>query len=216
MGAHTALPVLGVEVESLAKDWGPQPARSSRPGHGREQIRRQRVREARQQAYIVDITDERGRSASRTSTCPRRRAATARAAGVSARTRRTRPCRRCTRSAIVFMSWFNAGVRAVDIRDPYRPKEIGYTFPAITRPDDSALRQARRKPAMQDRDPDEQRGSRQPRLHLHRRSGGHRHAHTGADGGGAGGCRLQVEKLQYDGTKPRTVKSRTARHRCRS
>ena len=29
-------------------------------------------------------------------------------------------------------SWFNAGVRAVDIRDPYRPKEIGYYIPAIT------------------------------------------------------------------------------------
>ena len=33
---------------------------------------------------------------------------------------------------IVFFSWFNAGVRAVDIRDPYRPKEIGYYIPAIT------------------------------------------------------------------------------------
>jgi hypothetical protein len=33
---------------------------------------------------------------------------------------------------IVFLSYFNAGVRAVDVRDPYHPKEIGYFIPAIT------------------------------------------------------------------------------------
>ena len=33
---------------------------------------------------------------------------------------------------VVFLSYFNAGVRAVDVRDPYHPKEIGYFIPAIT------------------------------------------------------------------------------------
>jgi hypothetical protein len=33
---------------------------------------------------------------------------------------------------IMFFSWFNAGVRAVDIRDPYRPTEIGFYIPATT------------------------------------------------------------------------------------
>jgi len=33
---------------------------------------------------------------------------------------------------IVFLSYFNAGVRAVDVRDPYHPKEIGYFIPSIT------------------------------------------------------------------------------------
>ena len=33
---------------------------------------------------------------------------------------------------VVFISYFNAGVRAVDVRDPWHPKEIGYFIPSIT------------------------------------------------------------------------------------
>jgi hypothetical protein len=33
---------------------------------------------------------------------------------------------------LAFFTWFNAGVRAVDIRDPYQPKEVGYFIPPIT------------------------------------------------------------------------------------
>ena len=32
---------------------------------------------------------------------------------------------------IVFVSWFNAGVRAIDIREPYSPKEVGYYIPSV-------------------------------------------------------------------------------------
>jgi len=33
---------------------------------------------------------------------------------------------------VLFLAHFNAGVRAVDIRDPFNPKEIGFYVPAIT------------------------------------------------------------------------------------
>ena len=33
---------------------------------------------------------------------------------------------------LAFISWFNAGVRALDVRDPYSPREVGYFIPSIT------------------------------------------------------------------------------------
>src|SRR5258708_14285710 len=33
---------------------------------------------------------------------------------------------------ILFFAHFNAGVRALDIRDPFRPREVAYYIPAVT------------------------------------------------------------------------------------
>jgi hypothetical protein len=33
---------------------------------------------------------------------------------------------------VLFLAHFNAGVRAVDVRDPYHPREAGYYIPAVT------------------------------------------------------------------------------------
>ena len=33
---------------------------------------------------------------------------------------------------VAFVTYFNAGVRAIDVRNPYQPKEIGYFIPSIT------------------------------------------------------------------------------------
>ncbi len=51
--------------------------------------------------------------------------------GVLARTLQTKVRRQSTTVKIVFLAYFNGGVRAVDIRDPWSPKEIGYYIPAI-------------------------------------------------------------------------------------
>ena len=33
---------------------------------------------------------------------------------------------------LVFISWFNAGLRVLDVRDPFQPKEVAYFIPSIT------------------------------------------------------------------------------------
>jgi hypothetical protein len=33
---------------------------------------------------------------------------------------------------LAFVTWFNAGLRAIDIRNPYQPREVGYFIPPIT------------------------------------------------------------------------------------
>ena len=86
---------------------------------------------------------------------------------------------------VLFVTYFNAGIRALDIRDPYNLKEIGYYIPATTANTDKRCVGEGAARALQDRDPDQQRRSGRPRLRLRRRSREHRHAHPGADGRGA-------------------------------
>src|SRR5262249_15134141 len=38
---------------------------------------------------------------------------------------------------VAFIAYFNAGVRAVDVRNPYQPQEIGYFNPSITQATDN-------------------------------------------------------------------------------
>ena len=33
---------------------------------------------------------------------------------------------------LVFIAYFNGGVRAVDVRDPFQPREAGFYIPAVT------------------------------------------------------------------------------------
>ncbi len=129
IGAHTTLPVLGVEVPEFAKD---------DTGRTRdflfvvnEAFRNECAGEVRNMAYVLDITDEKH-------PWPVANYQVTEASGDfcnrggrfgSHASNENQPAMYAKR--IVFFSWFNAGVRAVDIRDPYRPREIAHYIPAV-------------------------------------------------------------------------------------
>ena len=115
-GAHTAFPMPKMPIAEFAKD---------KEGAARdfvmivdEQIRNE-CEEPRQMAWFVDVTIEAHPMVVSNFQVPE-------ASGNF--------CGRGGRfyKKIAFLSYFNAGVRAVDVRDPYHPKEIGYFIPAIT------------------------------------------------------------------------------------
>ena len=88
---------------------------------------------------------------------------------------------------VAFITYFNAGVRAVDMRDPYQPEGDRLLHPVDHRGDRQALHQGRRQGPLQGRDPEQQRRDRRPRLHLRGRPRQYRHAHSRAGAGGQEG-----------------------------
>ena len=124
---HSVYPLLGMEVSEFA-------------GSARGQVRdfllvlpeaiASECREERQMMFVVDITDDSKPFGVANFQVPQ--------AGGNYCTRGGRFGPHQTQEnltpiyhkRIVFVAWFNAGVRAVDIRDPYKPKEIGYYIPA--------------------------------------------------------------------------------------
>jgi hypothetical protein len=129
VGAHTVFPLLGMPVAEFAKD---------RDGGKRDfalivnESLVNECQEARQMMWVADITTE---------TKPM---------GVASWTPSEAEGNFCNRGGrfgthssnenmtpiyyrrMVFIASFNAGVRAVDIRDPYHPKEVGHYIPAVT------------------------------------------------------------------------------------
>ena len=52
------------------------------------------------------------------------------------------------KNKVAIIAYFNAGVRAVDVREPFHPKEVGYFIPSSRpRPKSVASRSARRTSA---------------------------------------------------------------------
>lgn len=126
MGAHTTFPILGMELPEFARD--AEGARRDLVLIVNEALTRG-CREARQMAWLADVTDE------------------ARPMTLSGWTVREGSGGYCARGRfgahssnesfapifyrkVVFIAFFNAGVRAVDIRDPFRPVEVAHFVPA--------------------------------------------------------------------------------------
>ena len=114
-GAHTAFPVLGgardfvvVTSESLAEG----------------------CREPRQKAWMVDVSSEARPRVVANWTVDEASGNFCRRGGRFGTHSSNESFAPVYYRRIVFFAHFNAGVRAVDVRDPYHPKEVGYYIPA--------------------------------------------------------------------------------------
>jgi len=128
-GAHTAFPVLDMPIAEFAKD---------KVGSVRsfvvitdEQIRNE-CQEARQFVWFVDVTVEQHPVSVATWGVPEASGDFCSRGGRFGTHSSNESMTPIYYGRIMFFAHFNAGVRAVDIRDPYRPREIAHYIPAIT------------------------------------------------------------------------------------
>ena len=128
-GAHTTLPLLGMQVAEFAKD---------AEGAVRDFVMIvneslvNECREARQMVWMADVTAESKPFTVSNFTVPEAKGNFCSRGGRfgSHSSNENQPPMYAKR--LVFVAWFNAGVRAIDIRDPYHPKEVAFYIPAIT------------------------------------------------------------------------------------
>jgi hypothetical protein len=127
-GAHTALPVLGMGLPEFAKDKGA-------PRDFVFVVNESLVNEClepRQRMFVVDVTEEKTPVGVATFNVPEKPGDFCSRGGRfgSHSSNENQPPMYAKR--ILFVAWFNAGVRAVNISDPFHPREVGYYIPATT------------------------------------------------------------------------------------
>jgi hypothetical protein len=128
-GAHTAFPVLDMPIAEFARD---------KIGKVRnfvvvtgEQILNE-CQEARQFVWFVDVTVERHPAAVATWGVTEKSGHYCDRGGRFGTHSSNESMTPIYDKRLMFFAHFNAGVRAVDIRDPYHPKEVAYYIPAVT------------------------------------------------------------------------------------
>jgi hypothetical protein len=128
-GAHTVFPMLKMPIAGFAKD---------KEGSTRdivmivdEQILNE-CQEPRQMAWFVDVTIEAHPMVISNFQVPEASGHFCDRGGRFGTHSSNESMAPIFYKKVAFLAYFNAGVRAVDVRDPYHPKEIGYFIPAIT------------------------------------------------------------------------------------
>jgi hypothetical protein len=127
-GAHTALPVLGMSLPEFAKDKGA-------PRDFVFVVNESLINEClepRQMVFVVDVTEEKTPVGVATFNVPEKPGDFCSRGGRfgSHSSNENQPPMYARR--IIFVAWFNAGVRAINISDPFHPREVGYYIPATT------------------------------------------------------------------------------------
>jgi hypothetical protein len=128
-GAHTTFPVLGMEIAEFAKD---KDARKRDFVVVTGETFRNECQEARQMAIFVDVTDETQPVGVSSWAVPEKSGGFCGRGGRFGTHSSNESFAPVYYKRIMFFAHFNAGVRALDIRDPFRPREIAYYIPAVT------------------------------------------------------------------------------------
>ena len=132
-GAHTTFPVLGVPVSNFAHD-GAGAVRDFVVVTDEELVNE--CREAQQMVWFVDVTTESKPFSVANYMVPDPTGAFCARGGRFGAHSSNENMTPIYYKKVMFFSHFNAGVRAVDIRDPFHPREIGYFIPAVTKDTD--------------------------------------------------------------------------------
>jgi hypothetical protein len=151
-GAHTALPLLGMQLAEFAKQKPPTNAPVPGGGHDHgtavplsssqahrdfiaviSETLEEECLETRQLVRLVDITYETFPIGASTWTVPEASGNFCERGGRFGAHSSPENFTPIYYGRVLFVTFFNAGLRALDIRDPYNIKEIAYYIPAITK-----------------------------------------------------------------------------------
>ncbi len=139
IGAHTTFPVLGMEVPDFDKFHvksgnfvSGKPAKRNFIVAVNESTQNE-CREDYHMAFMLDITDESKPFSVANFHVPEKSGSFCARGGRFGAHASNEDMGPIYYKRMVFFSWFNAGVRAVDIRNPFAPREVGYYIPAITK-----------------------------------------------------------------------------------